>query len=92
MSTFTSSQNPSLIQSPLISDSSKAKSKTDDSVIKTKETEATQAKIIVQVNAELHLFDAADNVFVLQDNDVVATVSEIGLWECSRKLFLIFTF
>ncbi|CCJ29788.1 unnamed protein product, partial [Pneumocystis jirovecii] len=81
MSAFTSSQNPSLIQSPLISDSSKAKSKTDDSVIKTKETEATQAKIIVQVNAELHLFDAADNVFVLQDNDVVATVSEIGLWE-----------
>ncbi|KAG5518664.1 hypothetical protein PMAC_002633 [Pneumocystis sp. 'macacae'] len=60
---------------------SKTKREMDDSVLKTKETETNQAKIIVQVNAELHLFDPADNIFVLQDSNVTAIVSEIGLWE-----------
>lgn len=79
--TFSSFRNPSLIQSPLISSKFNSKEKTNDSNANIKETNNEQTKIIVQVSAELHLFDPVDNVFILQDNNVVATVSEIGQWE-----------
>ncbi|KAG4304924.1 hypothetical protein PORY_001599, partial [Pneumocystis oryctolagi] len=80
-SAFTSFQNPSLVQSPLIPANPKIEPKIDDSSTKAEKIITNQTKIIVQVRAELHLFDAADNVFVLQDSNVVAIVSEIGTWE-----------
>ncbi|KAG5438957.1 hypothetical protein PCANB_002287 [Pneumocystis canis] len=79
-SAFASLQNPSLIQSPLILTKFKTDQEVIDHNLKIKET-TDQTGIIVQVSAELYLFDAADGVFVLQDNNITASVSEIGLWE-----------
>ncbi|KTW31575.1 hypothetical protein T552_00213 [Pneumocystis carinii B80] len=79
-STFSSFRNPTLVQSPLIS----LKVKDEQEIChkeKVEEVVEDSTKIIVQVSAELHLFDAADNVFILQDSNVVATVSEIDTWE-----------
>lgn len=38
-------------------------------------------EILAKERAELHLFDFASGTFILQDSDVVATVSEIGNWQ-----------
>jgi hypothetical protein len=38
---------------------------------------------LVRISAQLHLFDAAEGVFMLQDEDVVASVIETGPWECT---------
>lgn len=38
-------------------------------------------EILAKEKAELHLFDFASGTFILQDSDVVATVSEIGKWQ-----------
>ncbi|KAF2195337.1 VID27-domain-containing protein [Zopfia rhizophila CBS 207.26] len=37
--------------------------------------------VLAKVVAELHLFDFPSDTFVLQDNEVQATVTEIGNWE-----------
>lgn len=79
-STFSSFRNPSLVQSPLVSSKVKVDQEKSDFKEKTRPEDYSE-KILVQVSAELHLFDAADSVFVLQDTDVVATVSEIDQWE-----------
>jgi hypothetical protein len=39
---------------------------------------------LVRVSAQLHLFDAVEGVFMLQDENVVASVIETGPWECTR--------
>jgi len=39
--------------------------------------------LLAQVPAQLHLFDAVEGVFMLQDNDVTASVIDVGNWECS---------
>ncbi|EMR08578.1 hypothetical protein PNEG_03054 [Pneumocystis murina B123] len=80
-STFSSFRNPSLVQSPLVSSKVKGDQETCHLKDKTQEPVDNSIKIMVQVSAELHLFDAADNVFILQDSNVVATVSEIDTWE-----------
>lgn len=36
---------------------------------------------LARVEAELHIFDASEGVFELQESRVIATVSEIGKWE-----------
>lgn len=41
--------------------------------------------VLVQVSAELHLFDAVEGVFMLQDDNVVASVIETGTWECRHR-------
>ncbi|KAJ5965495.1 Vacuolar import and degradation protein 27 [Penicillium waksmanii] len=38
-------------------------------------------EILTKERAELHMFDFASGTFVLQDSEVVATVSEIGNWQ-----------
>lgn len=38
-------------------------------------------EILAKERAELHMFDFASGTFILQDSDVVATVSEIGNWQ-----------
>ena len=42
--------------------------------------------VLVRVSAQLHLFDAVEGVFMLQDANVVASVSENGPWECTYLL------
>jgi hypothetical protein len=39
-------------------------------------------EILCSEDAELHLFDVESGTFVMQDQDVTATVSEIGNWKC----------
>lgn len=39
-------------------------------------------EILTEEKAELHLFDVSTCAFVLQDANCVATVSEVGKWEC----------
>ena len=41
---------------------------------------------LVRVSAQLHLFDAVEGVFMLQDENVVASVIETGSWECTSPL------
>ncbi|KAA8913605.1 VID27 cytoplasmic protein-domain-containing protein [Sphaerosporella brunnea] len=41
--------------------------------------EATE--ILCKERAELHMFDLDSNTFLMQDQDVVATVSEVGKWQ-----------
>ncbi|KUL84538.1 hypothetical protein ZTR_08747 [Talaromyces verruculosus] len=38
-------------------------------------------EILAKERAELHMFDFASGTFILQDSDVIATVSEIGNWQ-----------
>ncbi|KAJ6133253.1 hypothetical protein N7471_008468 [Penicillium samsonianum] len=38
-------------------------------------------EILCKENAELHLFDFSTGTFVLQESDIVATVSEVGTWQ-----------
>jgi hypothetical protein len=45
-------------------------------------TTKTEPDVLVRVAAELHLFDAVEGVFMLQDDNVVASVIETGTWEC----------
>ena len=37
---------------------------------------------LVRVTAQLHLFDAVEGVFMLQEENVSASVIETGPWEC----------
>jgi hypothetical protein len=41
-----------------------------------------ESDILVRVPAQLHLFDAVEGVFMLQDDHVIASVVETGTWEC----------
>ena len=41
---------------------------------------------LVRVSAQLHLFDAVEGVFMLQDENIVASVLETGSWECTSPL------
>ena len=47
----------------------------------------TDPDILVSVNAQLHLFDAVEGVFMLQDENVIASVQETGPWECTPCVF-----
>lgn len=38
-------------------------------------------EILAKERAELHMFDFATGTFILQDSEVIATVSEIGNWQ-----------
>ncbi|KGO52886.1 Vacuolar import/degradation, Vid27-like protein [Penicillium expansum] len=38
-------------------------------------------EILCKENAELHLFDFSTGTFVLQESDIIATVSEVGTWQ-----------
>ena len=38
-------------------------------------------EILAKEKAELHLFDFSSSTFIMQDPDVVATVSEVGTWQ-----------
>ncbi|BFZ59256.1 Vacuolar import and degradation protein 27 [Saitoella coloradoensis] len=38
-------------------------------------------EVLAEVTAELHLFDAAQGVFMLQDQEVTAVVTEVGQWQ-----------
>jgi hypothetical protein len=42
----------------------------------------TKSDVLVRVPAQLHLFDAVEGVFMLQDEHVIASVIETGPWEC----------
>ena len=42
--------------------------------------------VLVRVSAQLHLFDAVQGVFMLQDDNVIASVIETGTWECKIPL------
>jgi len=42
----------------------------------------TASKILARIPAELHLFDAVQGVFMLQEDKVVASVLETGEWDC----------
>lgn len=39
-------------------------------------------EILSSESAELHLFDLSSATFVLQDSEVMATVTEVGPWQC----------
>lgn len=39
-------------------------------------------EILTEESAELHLFDVASGVFMLQDPKVTVAVSEVGQWQC----------
>lgn len=41
-------------------------------------------KVLAEEEAELHLYDISTGSFVLQDSDVVATVTDIGNWQCKE--------
>lgn len=41
----------------------------------------TAMELLTQERAELHLFDFDSGTFILQDPEVIATVSEVGTWE-----------
>ena len=43
---------------------------------------------LVRVSAQLHLFDAVEGVFMLQDEYVTASVIETGPWECNPPIKL----
>jgi len=47
----------------------------------------SEPDVLVRVSAQLHLFDAIQGVFMLQDDNVIASVIETGTWEC-KKPFL----
>jgi hypothetical protein len=38
-------------------------------------------EILTKTRAELHMFDFESGTFILKDSDVIATVSEIGVWQ-----------
>jgi hypothetical protein len=40
------------------------------------------SEVLVRVPAQLHLYDAVQMVFMLQDDHVTASVVETGTWEC----------
>ena len=42
----------------------------------------SSSDLLARVPAQLHLFDAVDGVFMLQDNNVTASVIDAGNWEC----------
>jgi len=42
----------------------------------------SEPDVLVVITAQLHLFDAVEGVFMLQDEKVVASVLETGTWEC----------
>lgn len=44
-------------------------------------------EILSTESADLHLFDVASGSFMLQDQEVVVTVSEVGLWQCMSLSF-----
>lgn len=43
-------------------------------------------EILTREVAELHLFDISTGTFVLQEQRVTATVSEVGQWQCRFPL------
>jgi len=43
-------------------------------------------EILARETAELHLFDVSTGTFVLQEQKVTATVSEVGQWQCRFSL------
>jgi len=45
-------------------------------------------KVLATVSAQLHLFDAAESVFMLQDDNVKASVIEAGEWDCTYPFYL----
>jgi hypothetical protein len=45
-----------------------------------------EAETLASVSAQLHLFDATESVFMLQDAHVTASVVETGPWECESPL------
>ena len=47
----------------------------------------SEPDVLVSITAQLHLFDAVEGVFVLQDENVVASVLETGTWECKYRGF-----
>ena len=68
----------------------KASSKMKHPIRETENTPTTAPKSAVhpvgtatlaKEHAELHLFDFQSGTFILQDSDVVATVSEVGKWQ-----------
>lgn len=44
--------------------------------------------LLARVPAQLHLFDAVEGVFMLQDNNVTASVIDAGNWECISSFAL----
>ena len=46
----------------------------------------SEPDVLVRVSAQLHLFDAVEGVFMLQDGNVNASIIETGVWECTRPL------
>ena len=46
----------------------------------------SEPNILIRVFAQLHLFDAVEGVFMLQDDNVTASVIETGTWECTQPL------
>jgi VID27 PH-like domain len=51
-------------------------------------TTKTEPDVLVRVAAELHLFGAVEGVFMLQDDNVVASVIETGTWECISSSYI----
>ena len=47
---------------------------------------------LVRVTAQLHLFDAVEGVFMLQEENATASVIETGPWECICPLILFLMF
>ena len=43
---------------------------------------------LVRVTAQLHLFDAVEGIFMLQEENAIASVIEAGPWECMYHLML----
>ena len=46
----------------------------------------SEPDVLVRVSAQLHLFDAVQGVFMLQDDNVSVSVIETGTWECKKPL------
>jgi hypothetical protein len=45
-------------------------------------------EILSSESAELHLFDLSSATFVLQDSEVMATVTEVGPWQCMSYTYI----
>ena len=82
-----------LTESSSISNRGAKRSKSSSKALVTKEKEVVSTKTpdavehpeagetLTQERAELHLFDLHSGSFILQDPEVIATVSEIGTWQ-----------
>ncbi len=44
-----------------------------------------EGELLVQAEAELHLFDAGQEVFMMQDEMVTASVLDLGNWHCKNS-------